>query len=71
MYPENTGAKSAENTKPKSETSENQSPKLSPPNFRSVTILTDGDKVSIEKLEVSRLELCEICRRLIKWAGGE
>jgi len=39
-------------------------------NTREMIIQTDGINVHIEKCELNQLEVCEICRRLIKRLGG-
>ena len=38
---------------------------------REILIQTNGVDIHIEKCELNNLEVCEICRRLIKKLGGD
>lgn len=49
--------------------SENQTPK-SEPELRFFIVVTDGRGIKVEKNDLTNLEICEMCRRLLAVYGG-
>ena len=39
--------------------------------IRRIVIETDGDRIHIAEFNSTPLEMCEICRRLLKFFGGD
>lgn len=50
--------------------SENQTPPKTEPELRVIIIATDGVGIKVEKNELTGLEVCEMCRRLLVVYGG-